>query len=187
MAFAEYMEYMQSMFEERRRTGKDDDLVGILVHADIEGDRLDDDTLIFETLLILIGGDETTRHVLSGGMEALLAHPEQLAALQREPSALPRAVEEMLRWVSPIKNMVRTTTRDVTLNGVPLSEGAQLLALYPSANREDAVFTYPDSFDITRDPNPHLAFGFGNALLSRQPARPARAQCDVRAIAGPVA
>ena len=172
MAFAEYMEYMQSMFEERRRTGKDDDPVGILVHADIEGDRLDDDTLIFETLLILIGGDETTRHVLSGGMEALLAHPEQLAALQREPSALPRAVEEMLRWVSPIKNMVRTTTRDVTLNGVPLSEGAQLLALYPSANREDAVFTYPDSFDITRDPNPHLAFGFGTHFcLGNQLAR----------------
>jgi cytochrome P450 family 142 subfamily A polypeptide 1 len=122
--------------------------------------------------LLLIGGDETTRHVLSGGMLALLEHPEQLAALRRDPSGLPTAVEEMLRWVSPIKNMARTTTRDVTLNGVELPEGAQLLALYPSANRDDAVFTDPDAFDVTRDLNPHLAFGFGTHFcLGNQLAR----------------
>ncbi len=171
-AFAEYMEYMHPVFDERRRTGKDDDLVGILVHADVDGERLDDDTLIFETLLILIGGDETTRHVLSGGMLALLEHPEQLAALQRDRSGLPRAVEEMLRWVSPIKNMARTTMREVMLGGVLLPEGAQLLALYPSANRDEAVFTDPDTFDVTRDPNPHLAFGFGaHFCLGNQLAR----------------
>jgi cytochrome P450 family 142 subfamily A polypeptide 1 len=172
MAFAEYMDYMHPVFDDRRRTGSDDDLVGILVHADIEGDRLDDDTLIFETLLILIGGDETTRHVLSGGMLALLEHPDQLSALQREPDRLPRAVEEMLRWVSPIKNMARTTTRDVTLSGVAIPEGAQLLALYPSANRDESVFADPDTFDIGRDPNPHLAFGFGTHFcLGNQLAR----------------
>jgi len=172
LAFAEYNEYMQPVFDERRRSGKDDDLVGILVHADMEGDRLDDETLIFETLLILIGGDETTRHVLSGGMLALLEHPEQLAALQSDPSRLPVAVEEMLRWVSPIKNMVRTTTREVTLGGVDLPEGAQLLALYPSANRDESVFADADRFDIARDPNPHLAFGFGTHFcLGNQLAR----------------
>lgn len=172
IAFEEYTAYMQPVFEERRRTGKDDDLVGILVHADVDGERLDDDTLIFETLLILIGGDETTRHVLSGGLLALLEHPEQLAALREDPRLLPCAVEEMLRWVSPIKNMVRTTTREVTLGGVELPEGAQLLALYPSANRDEDVFPNVDAFDITRDPNPHLAFGFGTHFcLGNQLAR----------------
>jgi cytochrome P450 family 142 subfamily A polypeptide 1 len=172
MAFAEYTEYMHPVFEERRRTGKDDDLVGVLVHADVEGERLDDDTLIFETLLILIGGDETTRHVLSGGLLALLENPEQLAALRAEPARLAGAVEEMLRWVSPIKNMARTTTRDVSLGGVHLPEGAQLLALYPSANRDETIFANPDQFDITRDPNPHLAFGFGTHFcLGNQLAR----------------
>jgi cytochrome P450 family 142 subfamily A polypeptide 1 len=172
LAFAEYAEYMQPVFEARRRTGKDDDLVGILVHADIEGDRLDDDTLIFETLLLLIGGDETTRHVLSGGMLALLENPQQLAALRQDADLLPRAVEEMLRWVSPIKNMVRTTTREVTFAGTALPEGAQLLALYPSANRDASVFANADVFDISRDPNPHLAFGFGTHFcLGNQLAR----------------
>ena len=172
MAFAEYTAYMQPVFEERRRSGKDDDLVGILVHADVEGERLDDDTLIFETLLILIGGDETTRHVLSGGLLALLENPDQFAALRADPARLAGAVEEMLRWVSPIKNMARTTTRDVTLGGVELPEGAQLLALYPSANRDETVFTNGDEFDIGRDPNPHLAFGFGTHFcLGNQLAR----------------
>ena len=172
-AFAEYTAYMQPVFEQRRRSGKDDDLVGILVHADVGGERLDDDTLIFETLLILIGGDETTRHVLSGGLLALLENPEQFAALRADPARLlPGAIEEMLRWVSPIKNMARTTTRDVTLNGVDLPEGAQLLALYPSANRDETVFTNPDEFDIAREPNPHLAFGFGTHFcLGNQLAR----------------
>lgn len=172
IAFAEYMDYMHPVFDDRRRTAKDDDLVGVLVHADVDGERLDDDTLIFETLLILIGGDETTRHVLSGGMLALLQHPEQLEALRSDPGGLPRAVEEMLRWVSPIKNMARTATRDVTLSGVQVPEGAQLLALYPSANRDESVFADADTFDITRDPNPHVAFGFGTHFcLGNQLAR----------------
>jgi cytochrome P450 family 142 subfamily A polypeptide 1 len=85
---------------------------------------------------------------------------------------VPRAVEEMLRWVSPIKNMARTATRDVTLSGVTVPEGAQLLALYPSANRDETVFADPDAFDISRDPNPHLAFGFGTHFcLGNQLAR----------------
>jgi cytochrome P450 family 142 subfamily A polypeptide 1 len=101
-----------------------------------------------------------------------LENPEQFAALRTDPAGLPGAVEEMLRWVSPIKNMVRTTTRDVRLNGVDLPEGAQLLALYPSANRDDSVFAMPDEFDIARDPNPHLAFGFGTHFcLGNQLAR----------------
>lgn len=171
-AFAEYMAYMQPVLEDRRSTGADDDLIGILVNAELDGDRLDNDSLLFESLLLLIGGDETTRHVLSGGMLALQQHPDQLAQLQAEPSLIPAAVEEMLRWVSPIKNMNRTLLRDVEVDGVTIPEGGQILLLYPSANRDETVFDAPDTFDITRDPNPHLAFGFGSHFcLGNQLAR----------------
>ena len=114
-----------------------------------------------EALLLLIGGDETTRHVISGGMLALLEHPEQLSALRDDPTLLPGAVEEMLRWVSPVKNMSRLVTRDVELRGQRLAAGDVLVNFYPSANRDEAVFERADRFDVRRDPNPHLAFGFG--------------------------
>lgn len=171
-AFAEYTAYMERVLADRRRTGADGDLVGILVHAEIDGDRLDQLSLIHETLLILIGGDETTRHVISGGMLALLEHPDQLARLQADPGPLPVAVEEMLRWVTPIKDMVRTTTRDVELRGERIPAGAEVMLLYPSANRDESVFQHPDTFDAARAANPHLAFGFGaHFCLGNQLAR----------------
>jgi cholest-4-en-3-one 26-monooxygenase len=172
-AFTEYSEYIHPVFEDRRATENRDDLVGVLCHAEIDGDSLDDDSLVHETLLILIGGDETTRHVISGGVEELLAHPDQVARMSADPAALmPGAVEEMLRWVSPIKNMARTATRDVELAGARIQAGQELLLLYPSANRDEAVFEDPDSFDITRNPNPHVAFGFGaHFCLGNQLAR----------------
>ena len=160
------------MLDDRRRTGDDSDLVGVLVHAEIDGDRLDQSSLIYETLLILIGGDETTRHVITGGMLALQQNPDQLERLRRDPALLPTAVEEMLRWVTPIKDMVRTTTRDIELRGRQIPAGAELMLLYPSANRDESVFDEPDEFDISRDPNPHLAFGFGSHFcLGNQLAR----------------
>ncbi len=172
-AFIGYSGYIHPVFEERRTSGNTEDLVGVLCHAEIDGDSLDDDSLVHETLLILIGGDETTRHVISGGVEELLAHPDQVAQLAADPAALmPGAVEEMLRWVSPIKNMARTATRDVELEGALIREGQELLLLYPSANRDEAVFENPDTFDITRNPNPHIAFGFGaHFCLGNQLAR----------------
>ena len=171
-AFIEYTAYIEPVLDERRRTGASDDLIGILVQAEIDGDRLDQPSLIHESLLILIGGDETTRHVLSGGMLALQEHPDQLKRLQADPSLLPVAVEEMLRWVTPIKNMVRTTTRDVELRGARIPAGAEVMLLYPSANRDEAVFADPGSFNVGRDPNPHLAFGFGaHFCLGNQLAR----------------
>ena len=172
-AFVEYSEYIHPVFDDRRASGNTDDLVGVLCHAEIDGDSLDDDSLVHETLLILIGGDETTRHVISGGVEELLAHPDQTARLAADPAGLmPGAVEEMLRWVSPIKNMARTATRDVELAGARIRAGQELLLLYPSANRDEAVFENPDRFDITRNPNPHIAFGFGaHFCLGNQLAR----------------
>jgi cytochrome P450 family 142 subfamily A polypeptide 1 len=172
MAFVEYSEYIHPVFDDRRKRGATDDLVGVLCHATIDGDKLDDDSLVHETLLILIGGDETTRHVISGGTEELLAHPAQVEQLAADPSLLPGAVEEMLRWVSPIKNMARTAARDVELEGATIKAGQELILLYPSANRDAAVFDDPDTFDIFRSPNPHLAFGFGaHFCLGNQLAR----------------
>ncbi len=172
-AFIEYTAYMTEVIEDRRRTGKDDDLVGILVHAgDETGGQLDTDSLIHETLLIVIGGDETTRHVISGGVEALLANPGQFAALREDPALIPKAIEEMLRWVTPIKNMARTTTRDAQIRGTTIPEGDKLLLLYPSANRDEEVFIEPERFDIARTPNDHVAFGFGaHFCLGNQLAR----------------
>jgi cholest-4-en-3-one 26-monooxygenase len=172
MAFVEYTGYITSAIDNRRQNKSADDLVGVLCHAEIDGDTLDDDSLIHETLLILIGGDETSRHVISGGMEELLAHPDQMATLAKDPELMPGAVEEMLRWVTPIKNMARTATRDVELEGGNIKEGQELILLYPSANRDESVFEQADQFDISRSPNPHMAFGFGaHFCLGNQLAR----------------
>jgi len=161
LAAMEYAEYITAVAEQRRRDQSTDDLIGTLVHAEIGGDKLDESSLIHESLLILIGGDETTRHVISGGMYELLTHPDQYAQLQADRGRMPLAVEEMLRWVTPIKNMARTMTRDVELHGETLRKGQKLLLLYPSANRDEAVFADPETFDIGRTPNDHMAFGFG--------------------------
>jgi cytochrome P450 family 142 subfamily A polypeptide 1 len=162
-AGAEYAAYNARVVADRRANPGGDDLMALLVDAEIDGERLDDFSIQMESLLILIGGDETTRHVISGGMHQLLLHPDQLAALVRDPERIPCAVEEMLRWVTPIQNMMRTTTCDTELRGVELPEGSRILLMYPSANRDDAVFERPFEFDIARSPNPHVAFGgYGN-------------------------
>jgi cytochrome P450 family 142 subfamily A polypeptide 1 len=97
--------------------------------------------------------------VISGGMHQLLLHPDQWRALRRDPGAIPRAVEEMLRWVTPIQNMMRTAARDAEVGSHRFRAGDRLLLMYPSGNRDEAVFEDPFRFDIARDPNPHLAFG----------------------------
>jgi cytochrome P450 family 142 subfamily A polypeptide 1 len=118
--------------------------------------------VIRQRRIILIGGDETTRHVISGGMLALLERPDQADVLLSNDDAMSIGVEELLRWVSPVKNMARTVTRDVEVRGQQLRAGDQLILFYPSANRDEDVFVEPDRLDVRRDPNPHLAFGFGS-------------------------
>lgn len=159
-AFDGYSDYISDVIAQRREEPRDD-LVGTLVHAEVDGQRLDQENLVYETLLLLIGGDETTRHVISGGAYQLFTHPEQHRTLLADPSKIPTAAEEMLRWVSPIKNMARTIARDVELDDMQLREGQQLLLLYPSANRDADVFDDPFRFDVERTPNEHLAFGIG--------------------------
>jgi cytochrome P450 family 142 subfamily A polypeptide 1 len=159
-SFGEFVEYAHRMIA-ARRAEPTDDFVSVFVHAEIDGERLTDDEIVFESLLLLVGGDETTRHVTSGGLEQLLLHPEQRQLLIDEPERLTTAVEEMLRWVSPIKNMNRTLTRDVEFGGRRLRAGDKALLLYESANFDESHFDHADRFDITRTPNDHVAFGFG--------------------------
>lgn len=159
-AFEGYAAYVSGVVTERRETPTDD-LISILVHAEVDGQKLDDEALLHESLLVLIGGDETSRHVMSGGIYQLLKDRDQWDRLQADRSLIPTAVEEMLRWVSPIRNMARTVTKDVEFQGKLMSEGQKLLLLYPSANRDSDVFADPFTFDIGRTPNEHVAFGLG--------------------------
>jgi cytochrome P450 family 142 subfamily A polypeptide 1 len=158
-AATEYIQYAQRVIADRRAKAPQDDLMSVLVHAEIDGERLSDEDLIQESLLILVGGDETTRHVISGGMLALMRHASARRALVADPSAIPAAVEEMLRWVTPIKNMNRTATRDTELRGEKIRAGEKVLLLYEAANRDESVFAEPDRFDVARAPNDHVAFG----------------------------
>ena len=170
-AFAAYTEFTMGIIT-KRRTEPTDDLFSILVNAEVEGQRMSDDEIVFETLLILIGGDETTRHTLSGGTEQLLRHRDQWDQLRGDPSLLPGAIEEMLRWTSPVKNMCRTLTADAEFHGTALREGEKMMLLFESANFDESVFENPEQFSIRRDPNSHLAFGFGTHFcLGNQLAR----------------
>jgi cytochrome P450 family 142 subfamily A polypeptide 1 len=157
-AFVGYTEYAAGVIADRRANPQDD-LMSVLCHAEVDGDRLDHDSLVHESLLILIGGDETTRHVISGGAWQVLHNRSQWDALRADPSLLETGIEEMLRWVTPIKNMNRTATRDVEFGGQQIHEGDNVLLLYPSANRDESVFDDPFSFDLARTPNDHVAFG----------------------------
>jgi cytochrome P450 family 142 subfamily A polypeptide 1 len=158
-AFQEYSDHHRKVVADRRSRPLQDDLISALVYAEIDGERLDDDALLQESLLILIGGDETTRHVLTGGMYALLQNRGELHKLIETPRLVASAVEEMLRWVTPIQNMNRTATRDVELRGQTIRTGDKVLLLYPAANRDETVFEHPHRFDVAREPNPHVAFG----------------------------
>src|SRR5262249_38780882 len=143
----------------RRARPPQDDLMSVLVQAEIDGERLNDEALIQESLLILVGGDETTRHVITGGMLALIQHPAERAKLRADPALIPTAVEEMLPGATRIKNRNRTATRDTEVRGQKIREGEKVLLLYESANRDERVFAEPDRFDVARTPNDHVAFG----------------------------
>jgi cytochrome P450 family 142 subfamily A polypeptide 1 len=170
-AFAGYSAYATETIA-KRRAEPTDDLFSILVNSEVEGSRLDDQEIIMETLLILIGGDETTRHTLSGGTEQLVRHQDQWQRLLTDQSLLPGAIEEMLRWTSPVKNMARTAMRDVDFHGTQLREGEKMLLMFEAANFDESVFGDPENFRIDRNPNSHLAFGFGTHFcLGNQLAR----------------
>ena len=157
----ELITYLQGQVE-RAKSAPGDDLLGLLVGADVDGERLTDEELIGFCMTLLVAGNETTRAMLSGGLVALADHPRQRTLLAEHPGGIPAAVEEMLRWVTPIMAMARTATGPVTVGGHELGEGAFAVMVYGAANRDEEIFgESAGSFDASRSPNPHLAFGFG--------------------------
>jgi len=147
--------------EKRRANSSDDWFTLMTSHADEGPAARSPIEIAAESLLILNGGSDTTRHVIAGGTLALIQHPDQYALLRAEPERLPVAIEEMVRWVSPLLNMRRTATEDVEIGGRKIRKGQQVLLMYAAANRDESVFEEPERFDITRHPNPHVAFGIG--------------------------
>lgn len=158
--FAAYTAFTMDVIG-KRRAEPTDDLFSILVNSEVEGSRMEDAEIVMETLLILIGGDETTRHTLSGGTEQILRHRDQWNQLTADPEKLPMAIEEMLRWTSPVKNMCRTLTADTEFHGAQLRKDEKIMLMFEAANFDEEVFGDPENFRIDRNPNNHLAFGFG--------------------------
>lgn len=157
--------YAQELGAEKRRNPTDD-VWSILTVAEVEDDdgtptRLTPLELDQFFLILTIAGSETTRNVISGGLVALLEHPEEMARLRANPALLNSAAEEMIRWVSPVVCFTRTATGDLELGGQHIAVADRVSLWFPSANRDARVFDQPDVFDIGRDPNPHVAFGGG--------------------------
>jgi cholest-4-en-3-one 26-monooxygenase len=159
-ARAELFEYFGYLARARRERPRDD-LLGLLAHAQIDGHALPERDLLEYYLILVVAGNETTRNAISGGLLAFLEHPDQWDRLRTEPELLGSAVEEILRWTSPVIHMARTAVEDVELHGVRIRAGDTLAMFYPSANRDAEVFDAPFSFRIDRRPNRHLAFGVG--------------------------
>jgi cytochrome P450 family 142 subfamily A polypeptide 1 len=160
------LEFAQAMGEAapERLACPADDLLSDWLHARIDDRPLPPQAIVHETGLFIAGGAETTRTLIAHGLRAFADHPEQWELLAARPELAPRAVEELLRWVTPLNNFFRRAVADTEIGGRAVERGDRVILLYPSANRDEAVFTDPFRFDITRDPNPHLAFGFGTHL-----------------------
>ena len=157
------VEFGQAAIElgNERRGCPVDDLMSVWSSAEVDGSPLSDDDLASDALLLLDGGAETTRTVIANGIDTFIAHPEQRELLRREPERMPIAVEELIRWTTPVLNMCRVATRDTEVEGVEIKAGQQVVLMYSSANRDESVFDEPQRFDVTRDPNAHISFGFG--------------------------
>ena len=156
-----FVRYLRKLIE-RRRSEPEDDLITALVRAEEAGDKLSEDEVLAMSFLLLVAGHETTVNLISGGTLALLEHPEQAGVFRRDPSLARPAVEELLRYTSPVELATERYAReDVEVAGTTIPRGELVLAVIGSANRDERQFEDPDALDITRDPNRHLAFGRG--------------------------
>jgi cytochrome P450 len=174
-AMGQLYEYFQALINDRRTaaaTGRED-LLSVLIAAEVDGERLSDEDLLNFCFLLLVAGNETTRNLIALGTLALIEHPAQFDLLRSQPGLIPTAVEEMLRFTNPVATMARCATQDVEVRGQIIREGDMVVMLYGSANRDEEVFgPTADEFDITRHPNPHIAFGCGeHSCLGAQLAR----------------
>ena len=160
-AFGLFVEYHEEILEQRlERRG--DDLISIWLDAQVDGHKLDEETLLYEHSLLLVGGSETTRNTMSSGMRAILNDRPQWDDLCADPSLIKNAVEEMIRWSTPFVRMRRTLTRDYEMHGKTMREGDEIVMLYPAANRDPRIYPEPQTFDIRRSfKKPSLSFGYG--------------------------
>jgi cholest-4-en-3-one 26-monooxygenase len=162
---------------EQKRANPHDDLISVLSTCEVDGERLSELEIDLFFMLLTVAGNETTRNLISHGMHALMEHPDQYAMLRNDPTLVDSAVEEMLRWASPVMHFRRTASRDCEIGGQPISAGDKVVIWYISANRDESVFDDPYTFDITRQDNQHVAFGGGGphfclgANLARMEAR----------------
>lgn len=164
-AVAEMLMYAAGVAAEKR-SHPGDDIASALVHASVDGDALSDEEFQWFFLLLVNAGGDTTRNLVSAGMQLLFDHPTERARLTADPGALlGPAVEEMLRNTSPVAHFRRTAMADTEIRGQTVAAGDKVVVFYGSANRDEEVFADPDRFDVGRDPNPHLAFGGGGAHL----------------------
>jgi len=154
--------YLEELIRDCRENGIErGGMIDRMVHTKVQGELLTDQQLIGYLFVLIAAGNDTTRNATAGGIAALLEHPDQLKKLCDNPGLIPQAVEEILRWTSPVISFLRTATEDYDLSGTKIKPGDTVGIFYPSANRDERVFDDPYSFDITRDPNPHVTFGFG--------------------------
>ena len=159
-----------------RRAARRDDLMSALIDAEVDGIGLSEEEVLGYCLLLVLGGNDTTLNLLANGAVLLARHPEQRAALVTDPSLIPTAVEEMLRYDSPTQSLPRTLSRDIELHQTTVPAGSEVWLVWGAANHDEHVFDEPERFDITRAENPHLAFGYGShfcmgASLARLEAR----------------
>lgn len=154
-AIQEWADVMRDLLPQRATEPQND------LFSDWLGAGMDGMTMVQETGLMIAGGAETTRTVIAHGLRKLIDHPDLWEAMAADPELIPNAVEEMIRWVTPLNNMFRIVAADTELAGTALRAGDRVALIYPAANRDPAVFDRSDEFDIGRDPNPHLAFGHG--------------------------
>jgi cytochrome P450 len=156
----DFFEYFKDLTESRR-ANPTDDLASVIANAEIDGEPIGMMEAVGYYVLIATAGHDTTSSAIAGGLLALIEHPDQLQRLLDDPDAIPTAVEEMFRWVSPVKQFMRTATEDSVVHDVAIPAGDAVLLSYPSANRDEDVFDQPQVFDVARDPNRHVGFGFG--------------------------
>ena len=144
-----------------RREHPTEDLSSVIANARVDGEPLSDIDTVSYYLIVATAGHDTTSATISGGLHALVENPDQLTRLRDNLGLMPLATEEMIRWVTPVKQFMRTAAKDTTRRGIPIAAGESLLLSYVSANRDEDVFGDPFRFDVGRDPNKHLAFGYG--------------------------
>ena len=156
----DFFNYFMALTQSRREHPTED-LASAIANATINGEPLTDMDTLSYYVIVASAGHDTTSAAIAGGLLALLENPDQLARLKNDMSLMPTAVEEMIRWVVPVKEFMRTAQADTVVRGVPIAKGESVLLSYVSANRDEDVFTDPFRFDVGRDPNKHLSFGHG--------------------------